>query len=313
MTDLELGPLRFGIVGAGRLGQCVARALVAQGFEVVHASSRSQAGRDAAAHALQIPVHEDPLAVSEHVDCVVLCVPDDAVAGVVHRLATRPSDASPMRLRVVSMSAAGGVAALQPLAALGHVTCVVHPVATLADTECQPSDLAGAGAGVAADDDAARTFAGAVAHALGLVPFDVPAPAWPLHAAACTLAANGVVAMLAAAETIAEDAGIADGAVAGAYARLAERAVQRTIRSGPVDAMAGPILRGDAASIARQIVAVRESTREIDALFIPVVATIANRAFLAGRLTMQQHRELLEAVLDPTQFDDGTFRFRETD
>jgi predicted short-subunit dehydrogenase-like oxidoreductase (DUF2520 family) len=309
--DLELGPLRFGIIGAGHLGRTLAHALAGNGLDVVHASSASQAGRERAARQLEIPVHEDPLAVTEQVDCVLLCVPDDAVVRVVDHLLQRSADASPIRLRIVSTSAHGGLAALAPLAAAGHTVGVLHPVASVADDTDDPAAILGAGAAIGANDDAERTFLHALAHALGMLPFDVDAHAWPLHAAACTLAANGTGAVLAAVEELAGDAGIHAGIARSAYGRLAGTAVARAQHLGAVDSLAGPILRGDAAALAAQVRAVRDASGEVDALFIPVVATVANRAFTSGRIDMRTHRELLEAVLDPTQFDEGGFRYRD--
>lgn len=311
MAELELGPLRFGIVGAGRLGCTIARALQVAGLEVVHASSATVDGREHAARLLQVPVHDDPLTVTEQVDCVLLCVPDDALVSVVQRLTQRPATASPIRLRVVSTSAHGGLGALAPLAAAGHATGVLHPVASVSDDTADPAAIAGAGAAIGARDPIEHTFLDALSHALGMHPFEVADTAWPLHAAACTLAANGVAALLAATEDLAAEAGVHEGIARSAYGRLAGMAVDRAQRVGPIASLAGPILRGDAAALAGQIRAVRESSTEVDALFIPVVATVANRAFTSGRLDMQAHRELLEAVLDPTQFDESGFRYRD--
>lgn len=309
MSELELGPLRFGIVGAGRLGCTIGHALQASGLEVVHASSASPEGREHAARLLQVPVHDDPLAVTELVDCVIVCVPDDHVPAVVRHLATRAADATPMQLRIVSTSAHGGLRVLEPLAGAGHAVGVLHPVASVADDTGDPAALVGAGAAIGAADPVEHTFLAALAHALGMHPFDVPDEGWSLHAAACTLAANGVAALLAATEELAAESGIHEGIARSAYGRLAATAVDRAQRVGPVTSLAGPIMRGDAAALAGQIAAVRASSTEVDALFIPVVATVANRAFTSGRIDMQAHRELLEAVLDPTQFDDTGLRY----
>lgn len=308
MTELELGPLRFGVVGAGRLGCAMARALQQRGFDVVHASSETTRGREHAARLLQVPVHEDPIAATQQVDCVLLCVPDDALEAVVRQLARRPDSASPMQLRVVGTSAHGGLAALEPLAAAGHSTGVLHPVASVSERDGDPAVLAGAGAAVGAADAAERTLLHALAHALGMHPFDLAEEAWASHAAACTLAANGPAALLAAADDLAHEAGLHAGIARSAYGRLAATAVDRAVREGAVTSLAGPIMRGDAAALAAQVAAVRASSSEVDALFIPVVATIANRAFTSGRLDMRSHRELLEAILDPTQFEGGSFR-----
>jgi predicted short-subunit dehydrogenase-like oxidoreductase (DUF2520 family) len=302
--ELELGPLRFGIVGAGRLGCVLGRALQQRGFEVVHASSTSAAGRDRASRLLGVPVHEDPLAATHLVDCVLVCVPDDALHEVVARLATR-SDATPARLRVIGTSAFGGLGALQPLAAAGHDIGVLHPMASVVDAGVEVSVLAGAGAAIGADDDPSRTLLHALAHAIALHPFDLAEAAWPLHAAACTFVANGPAALVGAAEELAEESGIHPDVALAAYGRLATAAIERAAQVGSIDALGGPILRGDAAALAAQVRAVRASTSQVDALYIPIVAMLANRAFTSGRIDMETHRNLLEAVLDPSQFHEA--------
>ncbi len=305
--ELELGPLRFGIVGAGRLGLTVGRALQQQGLELVHVSSASVEGRDRASRVLGVPAHEDPVAASQLVDCLIVCVPDDALAGVVAQLAARPSTSSPIRLRIVATSAHGSMDALAPLAGAGHDVGVLHPVASVADHDAGPDALAGAGAAIGASDDAMGTFLHALAHALELRPFDLgtDARAWALHAAACTLAANGPAVLLAAADDLAVEAGIHEGVARGAYGRLAASAIDRAVRTSPVASLAGPVLRGDAAAVAAQVTAVRASSSQADALFIPIVASAANHAFTAGRIDMDAHRAVLEAILDPTQFATG--------
>jgi predicted short-subunit dehydrogenase-like oxidoreductase (DUF2520 family) len=213
----------------------------------------------------------------------------------------------------VGTSAYGGLDLLQPLVDAGHEIGVLHPMASVATATDDIAVLAGAGAAVGAHDDAMRTLLHGLAHVLDLHAIDMPGDAWPLHAAACTFAANGATALVAATEDLAEEAGLHPDVARAAYGRLAIMALDRAAHLGATAALAGPVLRGDATAIAAQVAAVRSSTVQVDALFIPIVASIANRAFTSGRIDMATHRELLEAVLDPSQFDDGSFRYRDAD
>lgn len=300
--ELELGPLRFGIIGAGRLGCVLGRALQQRGFEVVHASSMSEAGRTRATKLLGVPVHSDPTAVTAGVDCVIISVPDDALGHVLDAVAARPTDANEPRLRIVSTSSFGGMTPLIPLAEAGVDVGIMHPMASIVDAGMDPDLLTGCGAAIGATDDASRSLMNALTHALGMLAFNVPDHAWDLHAAACSIASNGIIALLCAIEDLADEAGLHPDAARAAYGKLAALNVERGVRVGSVDALAGPIVRGDAISIASQVSTVRESATQADALLIPIIATLANRAFTSGRIEMDDHRALLEAVLDPTQF-----------
>jgi len=304
VTDLELGPLSFGIIGAGRLGLTIGHALQREGFEVVHVSSRSAEGRERATRELGVASHEDPLQVAEQVDAVIVCVPDDAVPSVLARLAQRGPEASPLRLRVVSTSAANGLRALDALAAAGHTTCVLHPVASASGHEGSLPELAGFGAAIGAEDDAARAFAHALAHALHLVPFDVQEAAWPLHAAACAAAANLTTALLAMTDDLAREADLHPQVAQSVYGKLAASAVDRALRHGAGEqACAGPIARGDVAALSRQVVAVRTHTPQHQAFFSAGLADTVQRAFGLGQIDMDTAHRLSSALADAMQHD----------
>lgn len=296
MTNLELGPLRFGIIGAGRMGLALARALTSSGLEVVHASSASPAGRERATRLLGITTHEDPLAATEQVDCVLICVPDDAHASVVQRLTQRADTASPMRLRIITTSAAGGVEALAPLAELGHTVAVLHPVATAADASGNAATFAGAGAAIGADDEAARILTHSLAHALAMHPFDLDAASWPLHAASCAVAANLTTVLLGLTESLAFDAEIHEDVARSSYGRLAAASVERFMRVGADAALSGAIIRGDHAALAAQLTTVRDAEPAYEPLVREAMRIAITRASMAGRLDVATSHALSIAL-----------------
>lgn len=303
VTDLELGPLTFGIIGAGRLGLAIGHALRREGFEIVHVSSRSIEGRERATQQLGVPSHEDPLQVAEQVDAVIICVPDDAVASVVARLAQRSPDSSPLRLRIVGTSAGGGIRAFDALAAAGHTVCIMHPAATVTTIEGELPPLAGFGAAIGAEDDAASAFAHALAHALDLVPFLLDDAAWPLHAAACATAANLTTTLLAMTDDLAREADIHPQVAQSVYGKLAASAVDRALRVGAGAECAGPIARGDVAALTRQVIAVRTHAPQHQALFRAGLADAVQRAFGSGQIDMDTAHRLSSALADAMQHD----------
>lgn len=259
MAELELGPLRFGVVGAGRLGTVIARALVAQGIEVVAASSASADGRERATRRLGVPVFDDPLQVTVDADVVVICVPDDAIPAVVDRLTRRDPHTTPYRLRVLHTSGCASLRALAPLHAAGHATLALHPLQTITDAST-PADLRGAAAAITAGDDATRMFGHALAHALGMHPFDLEDAARPLYHCASAFAANYVVTVLGAVEEVTRAAGMHEGIARNAFCALARSAVDRVERQGAAAALTGPIARGDAGTVAAHLAALGSSS-----------------------------------------------------
>lgn len=292
--ELELGPLRFAMAGVDDVGLAFARALQRCDLEVVHVWDGRAEGRERATSVLEVPAFDDPVTASMHVDCVLIRAMDATF--VTEQLERRPGDATPRVLRLVFLGPVDP-ALVARLGERGHSVGMLDPMVPSGDVP-----FSGFGAVVLAAEDAMRTFLHALAHAAELHPFDVDEDSWALHAVARTFAADGPTAVMAAVEDLATEMDLHPGLARAAYGRLALAAIDRTAQLGATDAIEGPVLRGDAAAIASQVTAVRSSTSHVDALFIPIVASLANRAFTTGRIDMDAHRALLEAVLDPTQF-----------
>lgn len=314
MVELELGPLRFGVVGAGRLGRVLSRALLAQGLTLVGVSSASEQGRRTAAHALQVPAFAEPFQVLDGVDVVILCVPDDAVADVAVELADAmraqpgaaiaPRDGGPA-LRVVHTSGSVALAALEPLQQLGCDVLSVHPLQTITAAS-SPDSLRGAAAAITADDLAARTFGHALAHAVGMHPFDLSDAERPQYHAAAALAANFTVTLQAAARELAREAGMHDGVAAHAFAALARAAVDRAEREGPGEALTGPIARGDVGTVTAHLQALDAAGSRFASVYRTMAEATVRLAVECGRIDVPTAARLDAVLHAPVEQEGGT-------
>ena len=297
MADLELGPLRFGIVGAGRLGRVIGRALQARDFSLVAATSATQVGRDGAAHALQVPVFDDPLLATVDVDVVLICAPDDAIAEVAARLAERAPSTTPYRLRVVHTSGCVSLEALEPLRAAGHDVLSMHPLQTItAASGAGAGELTGAAAAITAHDEATRTFGHALAHALNMHPFDLADEARPIYHAASAVAANFTVTMQAMVRDFAASAGLHEGMARNAFCALARSAIDRVEHEGPEAALTGPIARGDQATIAAHLAAIDDVAPQHSATYRALVHATVQLAVSSGRLPIDRAASMDQLV-----------------
>jgi predicted short-subunit dehydrogenase-like oxidoreductase (DUF2520 family) len=116
-------------------------------------------------------------------------------------------------------------------------------------------------------DPAARELAARLAVAWGGVPGEVPPAARPLYHFAATLAAGGVVTLLAAAGEMGGRLGL-PAAVTRGYLELARGAVAAAARAldggQPLAAaITGPVARGDAATLARQLAALGQRAPDL--------------------------------------------------
>jgi predicted short-subunit dehydrogenase-like oxidoreductase (DUF2520 family) len=220
-------PHRLAVVGAGRLGTALTRALPAAGVRVLGPLGRGADGSGA--------------------DAVLLCVPDGQIAAAAAAVTPGPL-----------VGHCSGALTLAPLA--GHEAFSLHPLMTVRGED---ADFAGAGAAVAGATPRARGAALALARALGMHPVEVADADRAAYHAAASLASNFLVALEAAAERLAATAGVDRETLAP----LVRATVANWAQVGPERALTGPIARGDEETVARQRAAVAERTPELLALW----------------------------------------------
>jgi predicted short-subunit dehydrogenase-like oxidoreductase (DUF2520 family) len=222
------------IVGRGRIGPALAAALSAAGHPVTGPHGRGFEGADA--------------------DVVLVCVPDGEIAGAARAIAPRDG------LLVGHCSGATGLAVLAPHEAFG-----LHPLMTVAHG---PASFAGAGAAIGGTTQRAAATARALAERLGMRPFAIADEDRAAYHAAAAIAANFLTTIEGAAERLAATAGVEREALVP----LVRAAVENWAALGARDALTGPIVRGDEATVERQRAAIAERTPELVVLFDALVA-----------------------------------------
>jgi predicted short-subunit dehydrogenase-like oxidoreductase (DUF2520 family) len=173
------------------------------------------------------------------VDLLLLATPDGAVADVA--AAVRPIDTTV----VAHLAGSLGIEALA-----GHPRrAAVHPLRSI---PTPATDLQGAWFAVAGDPLADRVVDDLGGHRIAVADADRAA----YHAAAC-MASNHVVALLGQVERVAATAGVP----LEAYLDLVRQTVDNVAMLGPVEALTGPVRRGDEATVARHLRAIDPSER----------------------------------------------------
>ncbi|MEU4013932.1 DUF2520 domain-containing protein [Microbacterium sp. NPDC028030] len=203
------------IVGAGRVGRVLARALRAAGFAVLGPLRREESMPAA--------------------DIALLCVPDAAIPAVA--FVARP------HVRLV-----GHVSGATPLT---DVDFSLHPLQTFTGSET-PEVFQGIGAAIDGRTDEAFEVADALVRALGARPFAVDDEHRASYHAAASFASNFVLTVLDAAEQLASAARIPESEARELLAPLVRRTVENWTSLGAQQALTGPIARGDTDTVARQ-------------------------------------------------------------
>jgi predicted short-subunit dehydrogenase-like oxidoreductase (DUF2520 family) len=232
------GPLRVGIVGPGRVGTALARALRDAGVAVEGPVGRG--GRPAGC------------------DAILLCVPDAEI---------------PAAAEVVTAAAplVGHTSGATPLSALAHAGVEafgIHPLQTVAHPGVS---FEGAGAAVAGSSPEALAFAAGLAERLGMMPFEIDDDGRAAYHAAASVASNFLVTLQAAAETIAGGAGLEPEQARALLAPLVRQTLENIAELGPEAALTGPVARGDEATVAAQRAAIEETAPQLLDLFDELV------------------------------------------
>lgn len=211
------------VVGPGRAGGSLERALSAAGWDVTPSLGRGDDLRRAA----------------EGVDLLVVAAPDAAIASVAAAV-------EPVATTVVAHLA--GSLGLDVLAPHARVAAL-HPLRSIPTSD---TDLRGAWFALAGDPIVAEVVAALDGHRVEVADADRVA----YHAAAC-IASNHLVALLGQVERVASAAGVP----LAAYLDLVRGTVDNVAALGPAAALTGPVARGDEATVARHVAALDPTER----------------------------------------------------
>lgn len=232
----------FALAGAGRVGTAVAILLTRAGWRCAGVASRSPSSAQDSAGRLGAPVHGfDSL---PEADVVLVGASDGAIDEVARAVPVKGGSV------VWHLAGSLGLSVLDGATARGAVPAALHPVQTIPDVDSGVERLPGSAWGVTADERAA-TWALATVELLGGTPVVVAEGLRPRWHAASVVTANGISALLAAAEELARSAGAADPmAVLGP---LAAGAVDNARASSGAATLTGPLVRGEVATIRRHL------------------------------------------------------------
>jgi len=181
---------------------------------------------------------------------VILTVRDDAITPLATSLAT--ARAIGERHVVLHLSGAQGQEALGPLvpsrAALGSL----HPLQTIVEPELAPGRLKGAWAAVEGMPRAVEAGE-RIAQDLGMRPFRIATKSKAIYHAGAVFASNYLVVVEAIAQRLLRHAGLSDADAWAALRPLVEGTLENLSRHEPREALTGPVVRGDTATIVRHL------------------------------------------------------------
>jgi predicted short-subunit dehydrogenase-like oxidoreductase (DUF2520 family) len=246
-------PRKFSItiVGPGRLGTALARSLHTAGIRVAEIAYRKSS---VAAKRLAKSVNARAVAFEEVEflgEVIWLCVADAEIAATAKAMAKRRSWEGTV---VFHSSGALSADELAPLRRRGAKVASVHPMMTFV-RNFEPSIH---GVVFSLEGDAAAVkVAGELVKHLGGESFSISRKNKPLYHALGAFVSPLIVAQMATAERIGRELGLKPQRTRKIVAPILQQTVRNYLAHGPAAAFSGPIVRGDAATVRKNLAALK--------------------------------------------------------
>jgi len=245
------------IIGLGRAGTAIGYLLRQAGYPIVAVASRSPASlqdriRYTGGRAFTADADAEAASLAT---CIFITTPDDSIAPVCREIAQKggfkPGD------KVIHMSGAGGLDLLEPARKAGAMVACIHPIQSFASVEGAIRNILLSTFGITADEGL-RCWSAGLVRELGGIPFEVPEAIKPLYHAAACMASNYLVTLIHTVEEIYLTLGLNRDEAMRAFWPLVSGTLKNIETSGSIQALTGPISRGDAGTIEQHIRVFRE-------------------------------------------------------
>lgn len=263
------------------------------GHIVVAVSGRGAGSRERADRHLPGVPFLGSVEAARRAEVVLVTVPDDRILDVCRTLAKRGGlDERPS---VLHLSGANPLDDLAPAAEVGASTLSIHPLQTAPSVDAAIERFPGSGFAVTARDEESFALGERLAADAGGRPFRLLDEHKPLYHAAAVFASNYLAVVEGLAEELFALAGIPDPRPL--FGPLAEGTLANVLERGAAEALTGPVARGDAGTVRRNLEALRERAPACLPSYVSLARAALELAGRAGRVN-EHDRIRIEEVLD---------------
>lgn len=243
-------PLRFVVVGIGRLGGALALNLSKQGFAVRVRTHSKKSERRARSLGLRQASDAD----LKEASLCFFCVPDSEIHAVAQTWAAQLG-------RRTALVHCAGALTLEALRGLGSAPVgSFHPLLAVSDPQAA---LAGASVALSASSPSLLATLRKVARALALKPLTVPERYRARYHAGAVMAAGGLVSLGFAAQQALLSSGVPSAVAIEALLTLMRSALEGVAQRGLKKALTGPVARRDSERLQAHLKALPPSLRPL--------------------------------------------------
>jgi predicted short-subunit dehydrogenase-like oxidoreductase (DUF2520 family) len=290
------------LLGLGKVGTAVGHLLKAAGYPIVAVADQSSAAIEkgipfTGGHACQ-KLSEAAAAAT----CIIITTTDDAIASVCREIVD--NGAVQAGNKVIHMSGAGGLDLLTPAHQAGAYVASIHPIQSFADVEGAIVNIPGSTFGITADDEL-QDWAIAFVEMLGGFPFFIQETDKALYHAAACMASNYLTTLMHMVEATYQALGLSREEAIRAFWPLVRGTLLNIKARGTVEALTGPIARGDAGTIEKHLHALRETMPALFNAYCELGLMTVDIALQKGSLAPER-AEIIKSFLKGGLTDEHT-------
>ncbi len=234
------------IIGLGKVGTAVGYLLKSAGYDIVAVASRSDTSLSSGTKHTGGTAYTDPSQAAAEAACIFITTTDDAIKQVCDTI-TADGSVGPGKI-VVHMSGAGGLDLLESARASGAFVASIHPIQTFATIESAIDTIPGSSFGITAQKEI-NDWSLQIVKDLGGIPFMIAEEDKPLYHAAACVASNYLVTLMNIVVEIYQSIGLSREESLKAFWPLVLGTLRNIPLHGPIQALTGPIARGDAGTV----------------------------------------------------------------
>jgi predicted short-subunit dehydrogenase-like oxidoreductase (DUF2520 family) len=268
----------IGIAGAGRVAQVLGRLLSESGQPVVAIAGRNPertagAARFIGTHTTPTTLEKLPALASR----ILIAVSDTAVEPVASLLA-RSGFQHGVALHTCG---AKGPQALMVLAHAGVNCGALHPLQSFTSAAQGTASVGGSFFAIDGDPEAIE-WASSIVTQVGCRSVRIRAEDRSLYHAAAVMASNYITALVYGAVEVLKAAGLDRATALAALAPLVKTSAENSLSLGPIEALTGPIARGDTTTVMAHLNALRNLPEPVNRLYGSAGELTVQMAVLRG-------------------------------
>lgn len=239
----------FSILGAGRLGTTLARALCHAGYHLKYISDViPERARNTRRITGQGRVTDDNRRAASRAEIIFICVPDDLIPSVVEEISTLNFEGK----YVFHTSGTLSSEILKPLARKGAQVASFHPAQTFSEPLTDPGIFEHIYIGLEGDAEAVE-LGQELAEKVGAQVLLLSPAEKPLYHLSLSIASNFLVVLLYEVAELLKTIGLEEKAIVEILDPLLERTLLNIKNKGPVSSLTGPLVRGDLETVKKHL------------------------------------------------------------